>query len=387
MSARRTAAASRPRRPRNTRPRCCNDFAATETVVRPFAYLLPARFGEALATLQRHGIDVQELREDVELDIEAYAVEEVGKQQSRGWDRRDLIELHVTPRAESRRVPAGTLMVERRQPLGSLAVYLLEPRSEDGLAAWKFFDDGLKTGSDFPGAPPSPAGAAHDDRGRALAEERKHDLPITLARNSAPGVPEEEAVCSADLPSRRSWLDGEHWLQVREGKLHKVEAATGRSRPFIDPVALAKGLKRLPTIDDDTAQSIARGTFFDMDPDHKGFLFKHDDDLYYASFDGSTAVRLTNHPGHEAVSRVQPRRPLGGFHPRLRPACCGHRRPRRASADDGRHGEPAARDRRLGLLRGDLQPPLAGLLVEPRLEADRPHGIRRRGGWHSDHAQ
>ena len=85
---------------------------------------------------------MQELREDIELDLEVYRVEEVGKQTSRGWDRHDLAELRVTPRTESRRVPAGTLMVKTAQPLGNLAVYLLEPRSEDGLAAWRFFDEG-----------------------------------------------------------------------------------------------------------------------------------------------------------------------------------------------------------------------------------------------------
>ena len=41
-------------------------------------------------------------------------------------------------------VTAGTLVVRTAQPLGNLAVYLLEPRSEDGLATWNFFDEGLK---------------------------------------------------------------------------------------------------------------------------------------------------------------------------------------------------------------------------------------------------
>src|SRR4029079_7417352 len=40
-----------------------HDFQATESVARPAAYLIPAGSGEVLATLQRHGIDVQELRE------------------------------------------------------------------------------------------------------------------------------------------------------------------------------------------------------------------------------------------------------------------------------------------------------------------------------------
>lgn len=36
------------------------------------------------------------------------------------------------------------------QPLGNLIVYLLEPQSEDGLAAWDFFGDRLMVGSRYP---------------------------------------------------------------------------------------------------------------------------------------------------------------------------------------------------------------------------------------------
>ena len=49
-----------------------NEFEAAESVARPFAYLIPPRCSEAVATLQRHGLDVQELREDIELDLEVY---------------------------------------------------------------------------------------------------------------------------------------------------------------------------------------------------------------------------------------------------------------------------------------------------------------------------
>ena len=52
--------------------------------------------------------------------------------------------------AEDRDVPAGTRVVRTAQPLGSLAVYLLEPRSEDGLTTWNAFDDALIVGRDFP---------------------------------------------------------------------------------------------------------------------------------------------------------------------------------------------------------------------------------------------
>ena len=48
------------------------------------------------------------------------------------------------------RIPSGTILVRTAQPLGSLAAYLLEPQSADGLATWNYFDEELKEGRDFP---------------------------------------------------------------------------------------------------------------------------------------------------------------------------------------------------------------------------------------------
>ncbi|MGC8643865.1 MAG: DPP IV N-terminal domain-containing protein, partial [Isosphaeraceae bacterium] len=277
------------------------DFAPTESVVRPYAYLLPPTCARVLANLQRHGIDVQELREDIDLDVEAYRVDEVGKMASSGWDRQDLLELKVTPRRESRRVPAGTLLIKTAQPLGSLAVYLLEPRSEDGLAAWKFWD-GLKAGSDFPvlrlphPAPLLTTGA------EPLAEERGHDVPITFNMDRG----RRGRGMASGFAGPLTWLDGKSLLQAREGRLYRIDAATGRATPFFDPDVLIKGLKKLSTIDDRTAHAIARRSAFHMGPAHKGFLFEHNDDLYYATFDGATAVRLTDHPGKEEHASFSP---------------------------------------------------------------------------------
>ena len=50
----------------------------------------------------------------------------------------------------SKYVPAGTVVVPTAQPLGTLAMFLLEPHAEDGLTTWNVFDKGLIQGKDFP---------------------------------------------------------------------------------------------------------------------------------------------------------------------------------------------------------------------------------------------
>ena len=45
--------------------------------------------------------------------------------------------------ATEREIPAGTIQVDLKQPLGRLAFYLLEPMSDDGLVDWNILDDVL----------------------------------------------------------------------------------------------------------------------------------------------------------------------------------------------------------------------------------------------------
>ena len=58
--------------------------------------------------------------------------------------------LQTEVRIETRKVPAGTFVIKSSQKLGSLAAYLLEPRAEDGLTTWNYFDEGIAEGQDHP---------------------------------------------------------------------------------------------------------------------------------------------------------------------------------------------------------------------------------------------
>jgi dipeptidyl aminopeptidase/acylaminoacyl peptidase len=286
--------------PKDYAVRQLNEFEAAEAVARPFAYLIPPAFREAVQTLQRHGLNVEELREDVELDVEAYRIDAMEKSPRR-YENHQAVELRVTPREAARMVPAGTLVVKTGQPLGRLAVVMLEPRSEDGLATWNALDAGLKAGEDFPVLRLPRAAPLYTTGAEPLPEDRGPLRPITL-ESAGPGGGRR----GFGFGNQARWIDGEHWLQPREGRLLKFDARTGRSKPFFDVEAMTRGLSRLSSLDRDDARSIARGTQFDMDPARKRFVFEHGEDLYYATFDGATAVRLTNQPGREQWPQFSP---------------------------------------------------------------------------------
>jgi hypothetical protein len=123
--------------------------APTLSIRRPYAYLFPASHAKVRENLQRHGLTVEELRADAKLDVEVYRIDKITRA-ARVFQNHRLVTVDASPRMDRRSVPAGTLLVRTGQPLGSLAVYFLEPQSEDGLCTWNFFDDVLKQGQDYP---------------------------------------------------------------------------------------------------------------------------------------------------------------------------------------------------------------------------------------------
>jgi dipeptidyl aminopeptidase/acylaminoacyl peptidase len=274
----------------------------TLSVSRPYAYLVPAGLAAVVENLQRHGLTVEQLREDIELDVEAYRIDKVTR--TRDFQKHQPVEVEATARKESRRVEAGTVLVRTGQPLGSLAAFLLEPQSADGLTTWNFFDAALKEGQDFPvlrlpAAAPLTVGPV-----RPLADGRTLNKPITFATLFGPAPPPN---FNGAPVSGLTWLDdGEHFLQTKEGRPYKVHALTGRCQPFFDPDKLAGSLAALPTIDKKAAQALARSPALRYNPQHTGALFEHGSDLYYAPLDGGKAVRLTKAPGRKEVATFSP---------------------------------------------------------------------------------
>jgi dipeptidyl-peptidase-4 len=123
--------------------------APTLEVKRPRAYVIPAEYKTAIETLRRHGITATALERDVEASVEVYRISKITTA-SRPFQGHKLVTVEAKLRTEKRTLPAGSIMVRTDQPLGTLATFLLEPESEDGLCTWNCFDAGLKEGADYP---------------------------------------------------------------------------------------------------------------------------------------------------------------------------------------------------------------------------------------------
>jgi zinc carboxypeptidase len=116
----------------------------------PAGYLIPPRLKEVVELLRRQGIVVERLTDAWRGPVEAFPVESI----SVG----PLFEGHRTVGAEGRWSAAakdsvltpGWYLVPTDQPLGTLAGYLLEPASEDGIVTWNLLDRELQVGSPYP---------------------------------------------------------------------------------------------------------------------------------------------------------------------------------------------------------------------------------------------
>ncbi|NMO14286.1 M14 family metallopeptidase [Pyxidicoccus fallax] len=141
-------------------------FVPTQAVSTPAAYLVPA---ELASRLEGHGIRFERLPDTRSFTVDSYRVArreetfspdvaanvpppgeaEVPLSQKPKPVRFETV-LTVAPERTTREFPAGTLYVPTAQRAGTLAVYLLEPHSDDGFCRWQFLDNMIAAGELYP---------------------------------------------------------------------------------------------------------------------------------------------------------------------------------------------------------------------------------------------
>jgi hypothetical protein len=125
-------------------------FRATETAAVPRAYLVPAGFGDALAILAAHGVEFHTLAESATLAAQEFRITASAVAEEEFQQHRERTLGGAWSDAEERTFPAGTVVVPMDQPLARLALLLLDPRSDDGLANWNVLDAALEGAEVYP---------------------------------------------------------------------------------------------------------------------------------------------------------------------------------------------------------------------------------------------
>ncbi len=108
----------------------------TLSVVRPVAYIVPARHPDVIDTLVKHGIKVGFLKQDLNMEVEAYQVTDVIPAE---YDYLAPEKMDVEKKSIQKVVRRGDFYISCDQPAAHLIPSLLEPQSQYGLIRyWKY---------------------------------------------------------------------------------------------------------------------------------------------------------------------------------------------------------------------------------------------------------
>ncbi|MFN0149238.1 MAG: M14 family metallopeptidase [bacterium] len=112
--------------------------APAVSVARPTAYWVPPAWPEVIDRLALHGIAMERIDEARSVECEVYALDSLTLDTEPFEGR---VRVQSVPVMERRVVelPRGSMRVPTDQPLGDLAVLLLEPNSGDSFLQWGFF--------------------------------------------------------------------------------------------------------------------------------------------------------------------------------------------------------------------------------------------------------
>ena len=125
-------------------------FSAGRKEPRAGGYLIPPGMKQVVELLRSQGIAVEVITPQLHTRAQVFNVDSLIVD--------SLFEGHHPVRAEGQwleqrvdtTVKAGWYLVRTDQPLGTLAAYLLEPASEDGVVTWNFLDRELHARSAYP---------------------------------------------------------------------------------------------------------------------------------------------------------------------------------------------------------------------------------------------
>lgn len=117
-----------------------NTYVDTLSVEKPVAYIIPQGWWKVIERLEANGIQMQRLRKDSTIEVEAYKIEsyQSGTKPYEGHhNNRDVKVSKITLQKTFRK---GDYYIPMNQKAVRFLLEVLEPQGEDSYFAWNFFD-------------------------------------------------------------------------------------------------------------------------------------------------------------------------------------------------------------------------------------------------------
>jgi hypothetical protein len=116
----------------------------------PFAWVIPPAQASLLEPLRRHGLFIEQIEAPVSVRAERFMIDSVVRASQPFQGHQEVSLAGRWEAADTLGLETGTFVIRAGQPLGILALYLLEPQSDDGLTTWNFLDQWLRPGDRYP---------------------------------------------------------------------------------------------------------------------------------------------------------------------------------------------------------------------------------------------
>ena len=110
------------------------------TVSRPTAYWIPPTWPEVIERLHIHGIEMERTDEERRLTLDAYRLTDPTLA-GEAYEGHVRVSAGLTVERREMIYPPGSVRVPTDQPLGDLAIHLLEPAAGDSFFQWGFFHE------------------------------------------------------------------------------------------------------------------------------------------------------------------------------------------------------------------------------------------------------
>jgi hypothetical protein len=92
---------------------------------------------------------MEQLQQPLQVEVDRFMVDSLIRDPRR-FQKHNTVRLEGTWARVNSTLPAGTVLVRSGQPRSILAMYLLEPETDDGLVTWNVLDRYIAQGTNFP---------------------------------------------------------------------------------------------------------------------------------------------------------------------------------------------------------------------------------------------